>query len=203
MNNTNPYYKIVTDPLALARELYAYGLELPMLPRLLKFIPPDTLCLERIGGSSYLDLWQDDTPSILGDVIARFHQATYNGSEALCHWDNQPQNILLAEGVIYLVDFGDSRFAPPMADVTHLLLFWVAQMKFKSFTRAINRFLKSYHQILPLRTEHWRNHLQDSIQRFDQRRKLYCPHLLSDNPDTDMNRSYLQHISFGSALLDE
>jgi len=194
------FIKIIADPRALARELNAYRLGLPMLPKLLDFIAPDTLHLQKIAGGSYLDQWESDTPALIGDAIARFHHATYDGAFVLCHWDNQPQNILIADGRVFLVDFEDSCPAPPEADITHLLLFWAAQWEFQTFIHTVNCFLQTYTAILPLHTELWREYLPQSIERFDLRRATYRPDLPLLKVDQKANRSYLEHIHFSNSL---
>ncbi|MBM4403954.1 MAG: phosphotransferase [Candidatus Cloacimonetes bacterium] len=190
------FTKKLTDPQALERELAAYRLDLPMLPRLVEFIPPDTICVQKIDGISYLDCWDAEIPAHLAETIAGFHLATYDGINALCHWDNQPRNILVSGAQVFLVDFADSRYAPPEADLTHLFLFWAAQMEFQPFINAVNRFLQVYTAMLPLQTQLWQESLAQSRSRFDLRRATYRKHLQPVSGDTGINRSYLDHIQF-------
>ncbi len=163
--------KRFADPEAYFRELGVYKLGLEMTPRLIDFREPEWIRLERVCGLPYLDCPLDTcTVGLLARTIASFHLSTRNGQNCLCHWDNQPRNILLGNGRFHFVDFSDSRLARPEDDLTHLLLFWAGEFSADRMETLAAEFIAAYRTIQPLDPLQWKNSLANSILRFDQRR---------------------------------
>ncbi len=143
-----------------------------MLPQLIEFHEPDWLKLQRVGGLPYLD--GDFSAPALGQVLASFHLATFDGDKCLCHIDNQPRNILADEGKFWFLDFSDSRFDYPEFDLCHLLLFWAADLPEAVFEAKLPAFLSAYNAKLPLRQTLWQPCLSLAIDSFDARRLKYA-----------------------------
>lgn len=173
-------------------ELRVYQSELPNTPKLVEYsdVDPVNICIRRVWGTPYLD--NPEFPiDLLASSIAKFHLATFNISteqvatckvwnhksherQCLCHYDNQPRNILY-DGLQYtFIDFSDSRFDFPETDVSHLLLFWAHEYGISTFTSHCLSFIHEYMQHLKLDAKHWHECLEHSILRFDERRKKYC-----------------------------
>lgn len=145
-----------------------------MLPKLLDYqISPAQITLQRIQGHPYLDLADGFSPNTLAQTLAAFHLATLNKGKCLCHIDNQPRNVLEAKDQIYLIDFSDSLVDFPERDITHLLLFWAADLPQDKFNLLTASFMEEYSQIVPLSHQLWQHYLGQSIGIFDSRRKLY------------------------------
>lgn len=167
--------KYFADPRAFARELEVYLRCLPMVPSLIDFQEPDWIRMERSGGQPYLDweLTQEQIDS-LAATIARFHLGSLEGGRCLCHWDNQPRNILFDGASFHLLDFSDSRRASPEDDLTHLLLFWASEYLPSRMDILSQSFVSSYQNLIPLNSAQWPLSLADSISRFDSRRAQFC-----------------------------
>ncbi|MBW6513599.1 MAG: phosphotransferase [Candidatus Syntrophosphaera sp.] len=184
--------KYFTDPEDYARELAVYERRLPQTPALLDFSAPQWIEMARIEGTPYLDIGLTQKESSrLAKTIAAFHHATLDNGLCLCHWDNQPRNVLAAEDSFYLIDFAESRFASPEADLSHLLLFWAGEFPPPALKKLATAFILAYQEALPLAPTRWQLSLAQSIERFDQRRARHChliPHLdpsqLATNRDT-------------------
>ncbi|PKN74063.1 MAG: hypothetical protein CVU50_00365 [Candidatus Cloacimonetes bacterium HGW-Cloacimonetes-3] len=163
--------KHFTNPSDYYAEACAYSFNLPMLPRLLDIQEPKMIKLDYVQGTPYLDT-AVDIPSLAG-AIASFHLATFTKGLCLCHIDNQPRNILNTKHGYVLLDFSDSHINYPERDLTHLMLFWAADMPTMLFKRHCTDFLRYYQQQVPLSASTWRKCLKKSITVFDRRRKLY------------------------------
>lgn len=181
--------KHFADPEAYFRELGVYELGLEMTPRLMDFREPEWIRLERVCGLPYLDCPLDTcTVGLLARTIASFHLSTRNGQNCLCHWDNQPRNILFGNGKFHFVDFSDSRLAKPEDDLTHLLLFWAGEFSADRMETLAEVFVAAYQNFQPLHEDHWQNSLAHSILRFDQRRALHqraAQHVAGELRDTN------------------
>jgi tRNA A-37 threonylcarbamoyl transferase component Bud32 len=159
---------------AFTRELRVYKLGLPMTPRLLACTGPERITLEKITGTAYLDgLLNENGASRLAQTIARFHAHTREDGKCLCHWDNQPRNILDCNGAYYLIDFAESRISFPEDDITHLMLFWASEFTMAHMEELARAFIAAYTKTIPLDPERWRISLSRSIERFDRRRSLH------------------------------
>ncbi len=157
-------------------ELFAYQLNLPMLPKLLDYAEPYWIKMEKITGIPYLDELNNFQPALLAETIANFHWATLQNDKCLCHKDNAPKNILFCQGKYYFIDFNESEFAYPEKDITHLLLFWAADFPCEFFRSSVTLFLNTYLSILQLNSERWMTSLQENICLFDNRRKNFGKH---------------------------
>lgn len=167
--------KHFADPRAFAREFEVYKRCLPMVPRLIGFQEPEWIRMERIIGQPYLDCGLDQRHiASLATTIASFHLSSLEGKSCLCHWDNQPRNILFDGTSFHLLDFSDSRRARPEDDITHLLLFWASEFLPHQLDLLATSFIASYQQLLSLDHAQWPVSLADSIFRFDSRRAKYC-----------------------------
>jgi tRNA A-37 threonylcarbamoyl transferase component Bud32 len=178
-------------------EAYAYGLVLPMLPMLYEFKEPHWLRMERIEGTPYLDTGINIPALAL--TIASFHAVTYLDGLCLCHIDNQPRNILHSPNGYYLIDFADSRMDYPERDITHLLLFWAADMPSTLFKSSCTSFLKHYTKLVALTNDKWKQCLEKSITAFDTRRSLYRKPGGKNAPEIQAeNRLFLTQVHFTS-----
>ncbi|MDD2229373.1 MAG: phosphotransferase [Candidatus Cloacimonetes bacterium] len=142
-----------------------------MVPTLLAAEKPNWLRINKINGVPYLNELFD--PTLLAKTIADFHISTLEEQKCLCHIDNQPANILMDSNRYYLIDFEDSRIDFPERDVSHLLLFWAADIATQRFIGILADFLKTYTELVPLSRSRWRECLQASISTFDKRRLLH------------------------------
>jgi len=124
---------------------------------------------KRIKGKAYLDA-ANFSAGDLAKAIAEFHQAGSKGDRCLCHYDNQPQNILMSGSDYYFIDFSDSKIDYPEADISHLLLFWAEEFGYMDFIGLAISFIDSYQTIIPLDAKRWQRYLRKSILRFDHRR---------------------------------
>ncbi len=162
------------DPLCFTRELEVYQRTLSMTPRLLDFHSPDWIKTELVPGKPYLDCDLDiEDIKRLAQTIAGFHLSTLSNGLCLCHWDNQPRNILFHEETFYLIDFSECETSFPEDDITHLLLFWASELDQVTMKLHSDAFIGAYRQLLPLDPKQWQLSLQASIKRFDKRRSLY------------------------------
>lgn len=166
--------KRFADARDFEREYAVYRLGLPMVPRLLEYREPEWISLERVTGQAYLDgAFGRDEATALALTLAAFHQATLAPGLCLCHWDNQPRNILRSGSVYHLIDFSESRRDCPEADLTHLLLFWAAEFAPARFRDLLEPFLAAYRNVIPLSGERWIDALAQSRERFELRRARY------------------------------
>ena len=181
--------KYFADPEEYARELAVYGRRLPQTPALLGFSAPEWIELARIDGLPYLDLGlTEKDASRLARTIAAFHKSTLENGLCLCHWDNQPRNILRADSTFYLIDFSESRIARPEDDLSHLMLFWASEFPPPTLQKLAQAFILDYQEFFPLSPAQWQLSLAQSIERFDQRRAGHChliPHLESGQLTTN------------------
>lgn len=172
-SDNHTYLKQFRNPDKFNAELQVYQLGLPMIPKLLDYQEPDWLKMQRIDGLPYLDTEGGFKPHLLGETIANFHLATKEGEKCICHIDNQPQNILWNGERYFLIDFSDCEYNFPEIDISHLLLFWAAEFPHTLFEPSVIRFLKAYNRILTINTRRWEQCVVESINRFDERRRLY------------------------------
>lgn len=192
----NTVTKHFGDPAMFSRELYAYELGLPMLPRLMSYTKPEKIVLEKIGGEPYLDRSFGPSEACrLAETLAAFHTATMNKGKCLCHWDNQPRNVINANNSFYLIDFAESRISFPEDDVSHLLLFWASEFTAERMKELAGAFIHSYTELLPLDHAKWRVSLERSILRFDERRTLHGrPGCHMDPRVASGNREFLSNL---------
>ncbi len=193
----NAAIKYFDDAGAFQRELTVYQAALPSIPMLLDFGKAETyphfIKAQRLFGIPYLDA-PDFSSQYLATAISGFHQATLaEDGRCLCHIDNQPKNILLCSGDFFFIDFEDARVDYPETDISHLLLFWAAQMEHPEFIEKTSAFLEQYQRVILLRAELWDTALAESISRFDTRRQEHgkgsgCNEL------QDVNRQWLKSV---------
>ncbi|MBM4398954.1 MAG: phosphotransferase [Candidatus Cloacimonetes bacterium] len=189
------YIKVCSGKTAFNNELFVYQSAYPYKAELIEVQKPHTLVLSKIEGIPYLDI-----KPLLGSiiqklafVISKFHSLLHLDDKVLCHWDNQPRNILWDEQrqSLYLVDFEDIRLAYPEADITHLFLFWAEVMDNETFRELSDTFIKAYQKKHRLNTERWKTETRKSRNRFDSRRCKYDKKEQVANPDRYANRRYL------------
>ena len=156
---------------AFQRELEVYMRGMSFTPRLLDYREPDWIQLERVKGLPYLDT-EITTQNIIliAQAIMEFHSSTYSEGKCLCHWDNQPGNILLSDASCYLIDFADAQMCFPEDDLSHLFLFWAGEFNPILLKELCDSFLNIYEQRITVNRSIWNDALQRSIERFDQRR---------------------------------
>ncbi len=184
------------DPGDFAREYQIYRLGLGMTPRLLDFCPDKWIKTERAAGIPYLDAeLGPDGMDLLAKTIGCFHQATLLNGNCLCHWDNQPRNILYSNGIFTLIDFSDSRLASPAADITHLMLFWAAEWSYRTLRERSERFLVSYRSLISLAADAWDQAFSESVKRFDLRREQHGKRSSRQELSTlARNRQFLEEL---------
>lgn len=189
--------KHFSDPWEYRKEYAMYCLHLPMLPVLLDYEEDKSLKLQRIYGQPYMDNPNGFNPEVLAATIASFHLATLQDDTCICQFDNQPANILQNEEGFHLIDFGDSRRDYPELDISHLLLFWAADVPSVLFSNYCELFLAEYAKHLTLNDNRWRSYLDKNIQAFDNRRRLYNKPGGKNLPEIQLsNRLFLQNYSF-------
>jgi Ser/Thr protein kinase RdoA (MazF antagonist) len=185
---------------AFLNERFVYESAFPDKPKLVEIRRPQTLVLRRIDGIPYLDAVDISDLMIkkLAQAIAKLHSISHLDEKVLCHWDNQPRNILWDEKKqkITLLDFEDIRLAPPEADIAHLFLFWAEVMTSDDFSRRVELFFRNYKSTIPLNADRWKNELRKAINRFDKRRKKYSKLEKKMNLEKSKNRKHLNHKEF-------
>jgi thiamine kinase-like enzyme len=191
--------KVCRTKRAFINELYIYESAFPDKPKLIEIKKPRTLVLAEVDGIPYLDVPEITNEMIikLAKTIGKLHSVARVDDKVLCHWDNQPRNILWDEKNqhFYLIDFEDIRFAPPEADITHLFLFWAEVMTTSEFTSCINLFIRNYKSSVALNQERWKIELKRAKSRFDRRRKKHNKKEPVGNTSKPANRRYLAQLS--------
>jgi tRNA A-37 threonylcarbamoyl transferase component Bud32 len=159
------------DPALFSRELKVYQKGLPMVPPLLEHRQPFWIKVKRVEGIPYLDAgFNECTAAELATTLARFHQAFREGNRCLCHWDNQPRNILLGDEGFFFIDFSESRQDYPEEDLTHLLIFWAAELEPNLMRLLVKAFKGAYLHLSSLDTGRWKASMITSFERYRQRR---------------------------------
>ncbi|MDP2172497.1 MAG: phosphotransferase [Candidatus Cloacimonadaceae bacterium] len=184
--------KSFNEAVLFYRELTVYQRHLPATPKLLGFVEPLEIVLERISGIPYTDDPDGFDSALLAKRIAAFHLSSFDGDKCLCHIDNQPKNILYDGNDYYLIDFSDSRFETPEYDLSHLMLFWADMFEPARMQSLVGQFLSEYQKLASLDSDRWESCLRQNILRFDERRAQYNkkPPLLTIEMISE-NRDYL------------
>lgn len=192
---TQQYVKVCRSKRAFSNELFIYESAYPYKADLIEIRKPNNLVLNKISGIPYLDVtdFSDEMISKLAKTISKFHILVQVEGKVLCHWDNQPRNILWNEKEkrFYLVDFEDIRIAYPEADVAHLFLFWAEVKNYESFIANVNLFINKYQKTIRLNPIHWRDELRKAKNRFDARRRKYLKLEKRQIQDRLLNRRFL------------
>jgi thiamine kinase-like enzyme len=187
--------KVCVNRRAFLNELFVYASAFPNKAKLVEIKQDNTLILSRLDGIPYLDadVLSEDIISKLAQSISKFHSIQHLEEKVLCHWDNQPRNILWSkeQQKLWIVDFEDIRLAPPEADIAHLFLFWAEVLDFASFKANVRVFLSHYKAVVPIDYLRWKAEYRKAKARFDRRRKKYNKRSGFDNPDRFDNRKYL------------
>ncbi|HQQ67496.1 MAG TPA: phosphotransferase [Candidatus Cloacimonadota bacterium] len=153
------------------------------------------LRIQRIMGVPYLDL-SSFNAAALGRALSEFHLASRRkDGTCLCHIDNQPKNILLADTGYWLIDFSDSRIGHPEEDISHLLLFWAAEFSLLLFSDKLEQFLPGYLPGIKLENQLWKDAYLASEQRFDERRSKYGK-LPKPSDSQAENRQIIRNLIF-------
>lgn len=185
------------DQKSYLNELFVYQSDFPYRPELIEVLRPHTLVLEKVEGIPYLDAeyLSDTMLTKLAQTVSRFHEITQLGDRVLCHWDNQPRNILWIEKQkkFCLIDFEDIRLARPEADLAHLFLFWAEVMSYDDFSHSVRIFIKHYQKSHKLAFEQWQTESLKARHRFDARRRRHNKLEKTDNPDRIKNRYLLNN----------
>jgi len=183
-------------------ELFVYQSDFPYKPELIEIRKPNTIVLRRVDGIPYLDMQELSKAMItkLAQTISRFHAVMHLEDRVLCHWDNQPRNILWDEQKqhFWLIDFEDIRLAHPEADIAHLFLFWAEVMSLETFKNSVNTFLKNYRAVVALNNLRWKKELKNAKARFYRRRRKYDKQEPVFNIDRLQNRMYLNKLIYFS-----
>ena len=192
---TQQYIKVCRSKRAFSNELFIYGSAYPDKADLIEVRKPYTLVLSKIKGVPYLNVpdFSDDMVIKLANAISKFHSLVQVEGKVLCHWDNQPRNILWNEKKkrFFLVDFEDIRIAYPESDIAHLFLFWAEVMNYEDFVRKTEVFLLQYKKTIKPNPDNWKNELRKAKNRFDKRRRMYNKQESVSNLYRNLNRSYL------------
>jgi hypothetical protein len=151
--------------------------------------------IQRIWGEPYLDI-PDYNPLELGKALSEFHLASQRkDGTCICHIDNQPRNILLADTGYWFIDFSDSRFGHPEEDISHLLLFWAAEFHPASFRDRLKQLLLGYLPGIKLDHQAWKEATLASEQRFDERRSRYGKQTMLSGSQAE-NRQTIRDLVF-------
>lgn len=189
---------------AYQKELFVYQSDFTHKAVLNEVIKPRTLVLSKLNGIPYLDIEAFSSGMVkkLAKIIAEFHSIITLEGKVLCHWDNQPRNILWdsAKQRFWLLDFEDIRLAYPEADIAHLFLFWAEVMPADEFKCFVSDFICQYQKYRQLNAERWVLECRKAKNRFDARRRRYCKSLKSDRSLRNINRRYLISERFLSEL---
>ena len=189
------YTKVCRHKRALLNELQVYLHDFPFKAKLISYQQENTLILSKLPGIPYLDAkdLSEELLTKLANAIYELHTSNQFDSKVLCHWDNQPGNILWdeTEHKIYLLDFEDIRWAFPEADLAHLLLFWAEVMDYETFINKAAFFISQYQSELQLEEKRWKNEYRKAKARFDRRRSKYNKRERLINPSRSENRKYL------------
>lgn len=194
----NQIEKVCRSSKSFLNELFVYQSDFPYGPELIEIKKPYKLVINKVEGIPYLDadVLSDKMITILARTISRFHSVTHLEDKVLCHWDNQPRNILWNEKKqkFCLLDFEDIRLARPEADLTHLFLFWAEVMSHADFSQAVQTFIKAYGKSRNLNSDLWQTEALKAKSRFDFRRRRYNKLPRIDNPDRRQNRRFLLRL---------
>lgn len=192
------YSKVCSTRRAFLNELFVYESAYPHKANLIEISNGNTLILSRLDGIPYLDadVITEEIIIKLAKAIGKFHSLQQVDGKVLCHWDNQPRNILWSarNKQIYLLDFEDIRLAYPEADLTHLFLFWAEVMNADEFVTNVQTFLHHYRGQIPLDINRWNAEYRKTKARFDRRRRKYSKKEKVANPFGTSNRKYLSKI---------
>ncbi len=176
---------------SFCKELFIYQSAYPHKAALIEIIPPKTIKTSIIKGIPYLDSSLSELKvSKLAQAVSRFHSLAALPEAVLCHWDNQPKNILWDEThrKIYLLDFEHIRFAAPESDLAHLFLFWAEALDAVQFREFTHVFLMEYMNHRKLNPQRWKGSVRNAIRRFDNRRRRYHKEEKSPCANRDQNR---------------
>jgi serine/threonine protein kinase len=196
------YTKICRSEQAFHNELLIYRSDYPYKADLLAVHEPDTIILQHLEATPYLDSGTQLSIIIpqLAIAVGALHRLSTNREFAMCHGDNQPKNILWSENEqkVYLVDFEDVHPDCAEADITHLFLFWGELLPETDFRLAVQLFLQHYTGSV-LSNDRWQRELLLSIRRFTDRRTKFQKTERRDNPDAAANREYLKQFPWGKS----
>lgn len=192
------YIKKCRSKKAFSNELFIYQSSFSYKPNLIKVVNPNTLFLELVEAVPYLDIadFTDNMVIQLAKVISSFHSLIHIEDKVMCHWDNQPRNILWSKKKerYYLVDFEDIRFAYPETDLAHLFLFWAEVMNQADFTARIKLFIANYQNKSKQSASRWKAEYNKAKARFDRRRIKHNKNEPIPNPDRLINRKLLSNL---------
>lgn len=195
---TATYTKVCSTQRKFNNELFVYQSAFPDKPKLLEILAPRTLILEKVEAIPYLDVpeFTEEMAVKLAQTIARLHSVARLDDEVLCHWDNQPKNILWSEHKrkFYLVDFEDIRLNYPEADLTHLFLFWADTSDLDCLYSKLCIFLHEYSVLINIKSATWKRAIRNAIGRFDARRRRFGKSLSSGKSNQKEYRDCLSRI---------
>lgn len=195
---TATYTKVCSTQRKFNNELFVYQSAFPDKPKLLEILAPRTLILEKVEAIPYLDVpeFTEEMAVKLAQTIARLHSVARLDDKVLCHWDNQPKNILWSEHKrkFYLVDFEDIRLNYPEADLTHLFLFWAEMMNRNQLVTFFTAFLNNYGKLIRVNSGIWNQQLGIALRRFTNRRNQYQKKRPISNPDWMNNLAELRQL---------
>jgi thiamine kinase-like enzyme len=187
--------KVCRTNRAFIKERFVYESAFPYKPKLIEIQQLRTLILSKVEGIPYLDTPEltDEMVIKLAKAIGKLHSVSHIDEKVLCHWDNQPRNILWDEKKqrIFLIDFEDIRLAPPEADLAHLFLFWAETVTSDVFQEKVCLFICNYKSAVKLNQARWKLELRKAKSRFDSRRRRYCKEDKTTNPCRLVNRKSL------------
>ena len=198
MNGEGCFIKQCRDTVAFRNELLVYRSGFPHRAKLQSVEDNRTLRFSLLPGKPYAD--QPFTARLIRQlalVISSLHKLKRDNEKVLCHWDNQPCNLLwdAETGQMNLVDFSDIRLAPPEADICHLFLFWAEWLTPADLRKWTGMFLHSYTGQVPLSTARWKREYCKAKRRFDARRHKHGRQEAEVNPDRQLNRKYLSGLN--------
>jgi tRNA A-37 threonylcarbamoyl transferase component Bud32 len=195
---TATFEKVCSTQRRFNNELFVYQSAFPDKPNLVEIHAPRTLVLEKVDAIPYLDVpdFSEEMTAKLALSIARLHSIVRLEDKVLCHWDNQPKNILWSESKhrFYLVDFENIRLNYPETDIAHLFLFWGEVMSSEELYHYVQLFINRYQKEQTLSVSRWQSEAIKARHRFDARRKRYNKLAINKNPDIGKNRKLIANL---------
>ena len=183
--------KICNSPKMFKKELYIYKKKLPFTPRLIDNDGKNTLILEYLDGCSIIDLVEPNFIEIT-ELMVDLHSLESKGDKCICHYDNNPNNYLYANGKYYMLDFSEWIYDYPETDLIHFLLFWASAYNADKFKFVFDQVISTYKTKRMINPLEWELMIPEIIFRFDSRRKRFGKR--KTHPDITKNREFLKNI---------
>ncbi len=183
--------KICNSPKMFRKELYIYKKKLPYTPKLIDNDSKNTLILEYLDGISIMDMPEPDFIEIT-ELMVNLHSLESKGDKCICHFDNNPNNYLHANGKYYMLDFSEWIYDYPETDLIHFLLFWASEYNSDKFKSIFEQVISTYRTKRMINPLEWELMIPEIVLRFDSRRRKFGKK--QTHPDISINREILKNI---------